>query len=490
MTTLPTFSDDPEGVAVRIAGAVLFVSGVGWLPWPASAEHARRLIQNSIVIRHSAVVLLVDRSPSWKGPKALPLPGRPARAPPPTIPRPDEPPAQQDDPSVYLESRAQESTPVTVRPPRSNPTERPPLTSVPLQSELPRPPEVRRSNDISGFDHYAQSSDRTADERHVLDLLEGWKIAMALLPASSGSKRKPLVTAPFDATAAKQYVSATAFKTGQAPLAQSDLVALSEALSAMSVWRRAKQAVPGETYAPAIAFSAPPNLAGLHPSSQPDQEESFEDFCASFPPWPEVAPPVASRPILTLSELLASPTLHDAISKRHVGELCAGVGTMSRSHRDLGAVPKVLIELDASDRAFLDSVFPSVDVSYGDFFAYDWMTSTTASLLSVYGGISCVFCSDAGRALGARDERSSISTFALPFMANHFRAPFADFENVVGIARADNGSVLHALDAHFASFNYIRTPRVPGQRRRPRNRPPQPRRFAGYWRPRRRPLRA
>ena len=93
MTTLPTFSDDPEGVAVRIAGTVLFVSGVGWLPWPASAEHARRLIQNSIVIRHSAVVLLVDRSPSWEGPKALPLPGRPARAPPPTIPRPDEPPA-------------------------------------------------------------------------------------------------------------------------------------------------------------------------------------------------------------------------------------------------------------------------------------------------------------------------------------------------------------------------------------------------------------
>ena len=310
-----------------------------------------------------------------------------------------------------------------------------------LQSELPRPPEVRRSNDISGFYHFAQSSDRTADERHVLDLLEGWKIAMALLPASSGSKRKPLVTAPFDATAAKQYVAATAFKTGQAPLVQSDLVALSEALSAMSVWRRAKQAVPGETYAPAIAFSAPPNLAGLRPAGQPDHEESFEDFCASFPPWPEVAPPVESRPILTLSELLASPTLHDAISKRHVGELCAGVGTMSRAHRDLGAVPKVLIELDASDRAFLDSVFPSVDVSYGDFFAYDWMTSAAASLLSVYGGISCVFCSDAGRALGARDERSSISTFALPFMANHFRAPFADFENVVGIAPGGFGEV-------------------------------------------------
>ena len=165
---------------------------------------------------------------------------------------------------------------------------------------------------------------------------------------------------------------------------------------------------------------------------------------------------------------------------RHVGELCAGVGTMSRSHRDLGAVPKVLIELDSSDRAFLDSAFPSVDVSYGDFFAYDWMTSTTASLLSAFGGISCVFCPDAGRALGARDERSHISTFALPFMANHFRAPFADFENVVGIARADNGSVRHALDAHFAAFNYIRS----------RSRSTKSRRFAGCWRPRRRPLRA
>ena len=241
MTTLPTFSDDPAGVAVRVAGAVLFVSGVGWLRWPASAEHTRRLIKNSIMIRHTAVVLLVDRSPSWKGPKALPLPSRPALAPPPTIPRPGEPPAKQDgahgripahgpsalgvvgfglpwqapappklccmgcgraaysqtdfrtpapccamcyhnnghteqcdrangvvpepDPepapaqdgsSANLESHAQESTPVTVRPPRSNPTERPPLTDVvPLQSELPRPPEVRWSNGVSGFDHYA-----------------------------------------------------------------------------------------------------------------------------------------------------------------------------------------------------------------------------------------------------------------------------------------------------------------------------------------------
>ena len=121
LSTLPAFSDDPAGVAVRIAGAVLFVSGVGWLPWPASAAHTLRLIKNSIVIRHSAVVLLMDRSPSWKGPKALPLPGRPTRAPPLTIPRPDVPPAQQDD--------AQGRTPVTVRPPRSNPTARPPLTT-------------------------------------------------------------------------------------------------------------------------------------------------------------------------------------------------------------------------------------------------------------------------------------------------------------------------------------------------------------------------
>ena len=361
LSTLPAFSDDPAGAAAHIAGTALFVSGVGWLLWPASAAHALRLIKNSIVIRHSAVVLLVDRPPSWKGPKAFPFPGRPARAPPPTISRPDEPPAKQDgadvdidargsrsdsaglrppmnplpgsaggsrdqiedSPPSYdslfgnnLESHAQGRTPVTVRPPRSNPTARPPLTDVPHKSEPPRPPEARRSSDVSGFDHYAQSSDRTADERHVLDLLEGWKIAMSLLPASSGAKRKPLVTAPFDATAAKQYVSAMAFKTGQAPLEQSDLVALSEALSAMSVWRRAKQAGPGEIYAPAIAFSAPPNLAGLHPPLQPDHEGPFEDFCASPPPWPDVAPLVAARPILTLSELLASPTLHGAINMR------------------------------------------------------------------------------------------------------------------------------------------------------------------------------
>ena len=56
---------------------------------------------------------------------------------------------------------------------------------------------------------------------------------------------------------------------------------------------------------------------------------------------------------------------------RHVGELCAGIGTIPQSHRDLGAVPKILIERDPSDRAFLDSIFPSADVTYGDFFAYD-----------------------------------------------------------------------------------------------------------------------
>ena len=58
------FSDDPAGVAVRIAGTVLFVSGVGSLPWPASAAHTLRLVKNAIVLRHSAVVYLVDCSPS------------------------------------------------------------------------------------------------------------------------------------------------------------------------------------------------------------------------------------------------------------------------------------------------------------------------------------------------------------------------------------------------------------------------------------------
>ena len=98
----------------------------------------------------------------------------------------------------------------------------------------------------------------------------------------------------------------------------------------MSVWRRAKQAVPGETSAPAIAFSVPPNIADLRPALQSSPEESFDDFCASFPPWPEVAPPVEARPILTLSELLASPTLHAAINMRHVGELCTRIGAPCR----------------------------------------------------------------------------------------------------------------------------------------------------------------
>ena len=139
----------------------------------------------------------------------------------------DSPPSYDSLFGNNLEAHAPGRAPVIGQPPRSNPTARPPLTDVSHQSELPRPPEARQSSDVSGFDHYAQSSNRIADERHVLDLLECWKIAMALLPASSGAKKKPLVTAPFDATAAKQYVSATAFKMGQAPLEQSDLVALS-----------------------------------------------------------------------------------------------------------------------------------------------------------------------------------------------------------------------------------------------------------------------
>ena len=212
---------------------------------------------------------------------------RPTHAPPPTIPRPNAPSVSDGaahggssahGPSAHsLECDTLASPSVRAPPPRGNPTTRPPLTNVPLQAELPRLPEARRSGDVSGFDHYAQTSERTADERRVLDLLEGWKIAMALLPADAGAKRKPLISAPFDATAARQYVTATAFKIGQAPLAQCDLVSLSEALSAMSVWRRAKQAVPGDTSAPAIAFSAPPNIAASFDALLADMGELLEE---------------------------------------------------------------------------------------------------------------------------------------------------------------------------------------------------------------------
>ena len=242
-------------------------------------------------------------------------------------------------------------------------------------------------------------------------------------PGRTASRR--LITSPLDDVARRHRTEISSSRDC------SDSVALDSFLSAQSVWRRAASG------------------------------DDFECFVATFPLDVLPEPPQPALTPLTISELLASPTCRRAIGHGDVGELCAGIGTLSGEFRHGGARPRVLVELDGCDRAFLNAQFPDAS-TYGDFFDYAWRSSKATSLLAVYGGISCVFVSDAGLGLGARDSRAPISTAALPMMAVHFRSPFIDFENVLGIATADGGSVLTQLDANAAAANFVRTPRISG----------------------------
>ena len=246
-------------------------------------------------------------------------------------------------------------------------------------------------------------------------------------PGRTASRR--LITSPLDDVARRHRTEISSSRDC------SDSVALDSFLSAQSVWRRAASG------------------------------DDFECFVATFPLDVLPEPPQPALTPLTISELLASPTCRRAIGHGDVGELCAGIGTLSGAFRHGGARPRVLVELDGCDRAFLNATFPGAS-TYGDFFDYAWLSSKATSLLAVYGGASCVFVSDAGLGLGARDSRAPISTAALPMMAVHFRSPFIDFENVLGIATADGGSVLTQLDANAAAANFVRTPRISGSGKR------------------------
>ena len=156
-----------------------------------------------------------------------------------------------------------------------------------------------------------------------------------------------------------------------------------------------------------------------------------------------------------LVDIRSSPSLAGALSSRGVFEVCAGRGTLSRSYEDHGFSPWILSETDSFDRRCLQARFPRASV-VGDFFHRHWQQP--APILVATGGVSCVFVSPAGQQLGTNDERAPITTDALPWAASYFRSPFANFENVPGIATADQGSVLRALDGNFHKVGYERVP--------------------------------
>jgi len=345
------------------------------------------------------------------------------------------------------------------------------LAPAPPPAGLVRPPEPMASGASARSAGATSSSCSSApaptppgnpEVAAVLDALEAWKLTAACSIGLAPLRPRALVRAPLDKLAARQYAIASVVLESRPRPDPNDLVALRECLAAHSVWRRAAGSPLDRERAQAVARGAPPCLVPPDVVSQwQGAKESFEDFCAAFPADMEEPEPLKRCNPLTIDELWSSPTLRAALRSRDVGELCAGVGSLSSAHRTAGARPRVLIERLASDRAYLDVAFRD-SVTYGDFFDFSWANDGADSLAAVYGGISCVFFSSAGRQLGASDPRAAISTYALPAMARRFRSPFMTFENVPGIATANGGSGLAAIDANAAASNYVRTPRVEG----------------------------
>ena len=345
------------------------------------------------------------------------------------------------------------------------------LAPAPPPAELVRPPEPVASGasarsagatSSSGSSAPAPTPPGNPEVAAVLGALEAWKLTAACSIGLAPLRPRALVRAPLDKLAARQYAIASMVLESRPRPDPNDLVALRECLAAHSVWRRAAGSPLDRERAQAVARGAPPSLVPPDVVSQwQGAKESFEDFCAVFPADMEEPEPLKRCNPLTIDELWSSPTLRAALRSRDVGELCAGVGSLSSTHRTAGARPRVLIERLASDRAYLDVAFRD-SVTYGDFFDFSWANDGADSLAAVYGGISCVFFSSAGRQLGASDPRAAISTYALPAMARRFRSPFMTFENVPGIATANGGSGLAAIDANAAASNYVRTPRVDG----------------------------
>ena len=260
-----------------------------------------------------------------------------------------------------------------------------------------------------------------------------------------------LANSPLDSTArsVRRHFSRVA------PINDPEWAWLDQCLSAQSVFRRAcgqvESAQPRST-----PIGQPPSLI---PALREGDGESFEAFCASFTTFEAPFAPVDAPAPLTIGELTSSRTLRRALSRLYVGELCAGKGTFSSEARRVGAKPRVLVEIDEPDCAYLGDAFSKAEV-FGDFFERKWQKARTRALAAAVGGISCVFVSDAGLQRGSEDPRAPIAESALPEMTMFFRAPFAMFENVPGIATVGEGSVLRRLDANYGAANMVRVPRI------------------------------
>ena len=423
-----------------------FVDGVGSFDRPVSALHVLRLVENAHSLGRVATVRLALLSAGV----GVRLAGGGAAEPPPF--------SMPEWPTF--------GSPVSDAPCAGGW-----LAPAPPPAELVRPPEPMASGasarsagatSSSGSSAPAPTPPGNPEVAAVLDALEAWKLTAACSIGLAPLRPRALVRAPLDKLAARQYAIASMVLESRPRPDPNDLVALRECLAAHSVWRRAAGSPLDRERAQAVARGAPPSLVPPDVVSQwQGAKESFEDFCAAFPADMEEPEPLKRCSPLTIDELWSSPTLRAALRSRDVGELCAGVGSLSSAHRTAGARPRVLIERLASDRAYLDVAFRD-SVTYGDFFDFSWANDGADSLAAVYGGISCVFFSSAGRQLGASDPRAAISTYALPAMARRFRSPFMTFENVPGIATANGGSGLAAIDANAAASNYVRTPRVEG----------------------------
>ena len=241
------------------------------------------------------------------------------------------------------------------------------LAPAPPPAELVRPPEPVASGASARSAGATSSSCSSApaptppgnpEVAAVLDALEAWKLTAACSIGLAPLRPRALVRAPLDKLAARQYAIASMVLESRPRPDPNDLVALRECLAAHSVWRRAAGSPLDRERAQAVARGAPPSLVPPDVVSQwQGAKESFEDFCAAFPADMEEPEPHNRCNPLTVDELWSSPTLRAALRSRDVGELCAGVGSLSSAHRTAGARPRVLIERLASDRAYLDVAF-------------------------------------------------------------------------------------------------------------------------------------
>ena len=182
--------------------------------------------------------------------------------------------------------------------------------------------------------------------------------------------------------------------------------------------------------APGLSHSAMATIPDATTDSGAPSRPPFLARAAAVAPVPDAASgsvagatPVADDDAEgLLRHLRDSNALRGALASRNTFEVCAGRGTLSDAHEQHSFSPKIFSETDQCDQRYLRSRFRNATVA-GDFFHRQWQRAKGAVLV-VFGGISCVFVSPAGQQLAVSDERSPITTQALPWAASFFNAPF------------------------------------------------------------------